>query len=164
MKPGGKRVYDQPIRRAARNSNTPGGGIGNADCSSSRKGDCKQKYIAGFWRAREVSLVSPVKTIPGNLQVSDEVFRAPVLDNNRKGCQNWYREQIVVKHGIPIRKPCGFDSFAHRKNLREHGVRGGAVVTGSGNYIGSTGGAVEHHPEVSDIQVPHGASDSRKVG
>ena len=30
-------------------------------------------------------------------------------------------------------------------------------------YIGSTGSAVDHHPEIADVQVSHDAGDTRKV-
>ena len=160
----GKIGYYKPICRAARNSNTPGGGVRNSNRGRSRERDCKQKNVTGFCRAREVSSALPPTRALESSQVSVEVFRTPVLNDNRKDSKNWYREEIVVKHGIPIRKTCGLDSFAHRKHLCEHRVsRRGTVAITSRDHIGSTGSTVDHHPEVADIQVPHNAGNPRKV-
>ena len=30
-------------------------------------------------------------------------------------------------------------------------------------YVGSTGSAVGHHPEVANVQVPHDVGDTRKI-
>jgi hypothetical protein len=117
----GKIGCGKPICRAARDSNTPGSSVRNSNCSRSRERDCKQKKVAGFRRAREVSSTSlPTRALESS-QVSVEIFRTPVFNDNRKDCQNRYGEQIVVEHGIPIRKSCGFDSFAHRKHLCKNG-------------------------------------------
>jgi len=156
-------VYDKPICCAARDSYTPGGGIRNANRSRSRERYCKQKKVAGLWRTREIALTSSLMAILGSSQISAEVVRTPVLNYDRKDRQNRYGEQVVVKHGIPIGKSGGFDSFAHRKHLRKQGVRGGTVVTTSQDHIGSSCSAVDHHPEVANIQVPHGVGDSGKV-
>jgi hypothetical protein len=102
-------------------------------------------------------------TIQGSSQVSAKVFRTPVLNDNRKNRQNRYGEQIIVKHRIPIGKPGGFDSLAHREHLYEYGVRGGTVGTSSRGYIGGTGSAVDHHPEIADVQVPYDTGDARKI-
>jgi hypothetical protein len=110
-----------------------------------------------------MSLALPSIRVLGSSQVSVEVFRTPVLDDDRKDGQNRYGEQVVVKHGIPVRKPCGFYSFTHCENLGENGVRGGKAVRTSRDHICSGGSAVDHHPEVADVQVPHNAGDLREV-
>ena len=133
--PLGEGVYDKPIRCAARDSNTPGGGVRNANGGSSREGDREKEQVAGLWRAKGVSSVPSPITVRESPQVSGEVFRAPVLDDDRKDRQDRYREQIVVEHSIPIRKPGGFDSFAHRQHLHKHRIRGGTGTTTNGDHI-----------------------------
>lgn len=48
----GERAYDKPIGCAARDPNTPGGGVRNADGGSSRERNRRQKKVASLWRAR----------------------------------------------------------------------------------------------------------------
>ena len=43
------------------------------------------------------------------------------------------------------------------------GLEGDAIAITGQDHIGSSGSAVDHHPEVADIQIPHNAGDLRKV-
>ena len=43
------------------------------------------------------------------------------------------------------------------------GVRGGYGAVTTRDHIGGSGSAVDHHPEVADIQALHNVGDPRKV-
>jgi hypothetical protein len=53
-----------------------------------------------------------------DLQVPRERRGGPVLDKERENDENGDREEIVVKHGIPIFESGDLDSLSHKQDLR----------------------------------------------
>lgn len=90
-------------------------------------------------------------------QITSETFRAPILYNDGKYSEDWDRQQIVVKHRIPVREPSDFDPLAHRKHLSWVDINSISLAIQNSAHIGGTRHTVHEHPEIPNVQVMHDA-------
>ena len=53
-----------------------------------------------------------------NSQITSQIIGTPVFADDRKYSEDWNTEQIVVKHGVPVREPGSLDFSPHGQHLQ----------------------------------------------
>lgn len=89
-----------------------------------------------------------------NLQIPEEVGMTPVLRDKREDREHRNREQVVIKHGVPVGESGCFDPFPHSEHLSTSLVRYAPTKNARGDtHVCGAGQAIDEHPEIADVQL-----------